>query len=140
VQNPRIEEFACLGVKFRKACELRVISRSANIMSNFEISPMERQFSGVSLRRPFAPVSNHHCLAVRPRNRVTSSVPSSFHQSICTRSARKGSHGLAWTRAEIAAAAAGPRQARCLVVPSISHPRAPVPISCPSMVTGTFGS
>jgi hypothetical protein len=29
VENPQIEEFACLGVKFRKACELRVISREA---------------------------------------------------------------------------------------------------------------
>jgi hypothetical protein len=29
VENPQVEEFACLGFKFRKACELRVISREA---------------------------------------------------------------------------------------------------------------
>jgi hypothetical protein len=28
-ENLRIEEFACLEVKFQKACELRVISREA---------------------------------------------------------------------------------------------------------------
>jgi hypothetical protein len=28
-ENLRIEEFVCIGVKFQKACELRVISREA---------------------------------------------------------------------------------------------------------------
>jgi hypothetical protein len=34
MENPRIEEFACLGVKFRKARELRIVSMEGSWIIN----------------------------------------------------------------------------------------------------------
>jgi hypothetical protein len=41
-ENPQMEEFACLGVKFQKACEVRVIWSEAcelTVKFPFEIPP-----------------------------------------------------------------------------------------------------
>jgi hypothetical protein len=63
VEDPQIEEFACLGVKFRKACDPRVISREAcedrvkfrNSSQHMECGPRNRTYFFF----PSSPMTTH---------------------------------------------------------------------------------
>lgn len=45
IEKPRIEEFACLGIKFQMGCEFRIISGETKIALNFQILPKTSQNS-----------------------------------------------------------------------------------------------